>query len=173
MPISDPESYAPRHFYKIYTQLFVPAIEKAGFKAHRVDEDKSSDSIQLKFLHKLIEAPMVLCDLSTRNPNVLYELGLRQAFDKPVVLVQEIGTQRIFDISGITTTDYRSAWIYHEIIEDRQNITNAIKATSGGKNLGSVVKLLELNGAKLTSENLSSDDRIAVAPQGIMNDIGI
>ncbi|WP_085833514.1 hypothetical protein [Clostridium merdae] len=172
MPISDPEGYASGHFHKIYTQLFAPAIEEAGFKPHRVDEDKSSDSIQLKILHELIDAPMVLCDLSTRNPNVLYELGIRQAFDKPVVLVQEIGTQRIFDINGIATTDYRSGRIYDEIIEDRKKIIKAIEATASGKNFGSIIKLLGLNSAELKTGSLSPDDTIAVVLQGIMNDIG-
>ena len=58
---------------------------------------------------------MALCDLSNRNPNVLYELGLRQAYDKPVVLVQDDKTERIFDVSGINTVSYKKAIVYMKI----------------------------------------------------------
>ena len=54
-----------------------------------------------------------------KNPNVLFELGIRQAFDLPVVLIQEENTPRIFDISSINTLDYRKELIYREVIEDR------------------------------------------------------
>ncbi|MGN6898239.1 hypothetical protein ACTHT1_12455, partial [Neisseria sp. P0015.S002] len=78
-----------------------PACEKSGFRACRADDVKATNLIQLDILKKLIEAPIAICDLSTRNPNVLFELGIRQAFDKPVVLIQEIGTPPIFDITGL------------------------------------------------------------------------
>ena len=65
------------------------ASDTAGFKSVRADEVRQTNLIHLDVLQKLIESPMAICDLSSRNPNVLFELGLRQAFDKPVVLVQE------------------------------------------------------------------------------------
>ena len=72
------------------------------------DEDKISNPIINKIFQAVQNCPMALCDLSNRNPNVLYELGLRQAYDKPVVLVQDDKTQRIFDVSGINTVQYSS-----------------------------------------------------------------
>ena len=67
--------------------------------------------------------PIALCDLSSKNPNVLYELGLRQAYDKPVVLVKDEKTGRIFDVSGINTISYDS----HRLVE---NVQSAIKKNS-------------------------------------------
>src|SRR5215510_10199244 len=92
MPITDPEGYERGHFQHVFDNLFAPACERAGFKAVRADQVLEANFIHLDILHKILEAPMALCDLSTRNPNVLFELGLRQAFEKPVVLVQEEGT---------------------------------------------------------------------------------
>ena len=91
------------------------------------DEDKSSSMIQVSIIRDIVESPMAICDLSTRNPNVLFELGVRQAFDLPVVLVQEKDTPRIFDISTINTVDYRKNLIYREVMEDREKIVDAIK----------------------------------------------
>ena len=72
---------------------------------------------------------MAICDLSTRNPNVLFELGIRQAYDKPVVLVQETGTDRIFDINGISCIDYDPSLIYRSVLDTQDKIANAIQET--------------------------------------------
>lgn len=76
MPISDQPGYSAEHFTKVYEQIFIPAIEKAGYKADRVDKDNISDSIIYKIFKRIQNSEMALCDLSSRNPNVLYELGL-------------------------------------------------------------------------------------------------
>ena len=86
MPISDPEGYGPGHFRHVYEDIFAPACEKAGFKAVRADDVSETNLIHLDILQKLIESPMAICDLSGRNANALFELGLRESFDKPVVL---------------------------------------------------------------------------------------
>lgn len=160
MPFTDPDGYEKGHFRKIYDQLFVPAIERAGYIPHRVDDEIQSTMIHGKLLDQLITAPMVLCDLSSRNPNVLYELGIRHAFDMPVVLVQEEGTPRIFDISGLTAHDYRKARLYDEVIEDQLTITKAIQETAKAKN-HSIMSLVKLTPAVLkNTEAITAEDRI-------------
>lgn len=148
MPIADPEGYTKGHFKHVYEDILAPACVKAGFQAIRADDIKQTNLIHLDVLQKIIEAPMALCDLSSRNPNVLFELGLRQAFDKPVVLVREIGTLNIFDIAPLRYTEYRKERVYHEVLEDQENIANAIKATNEafekGQGINSIVKLLSL-----------------------------
>lgn len=148
MPISDPESYKPGHFKRVYEQIFKPACEKAGYKPVRADDVKQTNLIHLDMLQKILEAPMALCDLSTRNPNAMFELGIRQAFDKPVVLVQEIGTKSIFDIAPLRYTEYRNDLFYEEVIQDQENIAKAIKETekefTSGQGVNSIVKLLSL-----------------------------
>lgn len=46
MPISDVEGYEKGHFERVYKDVFVPAIQKAGFKPFRADEDKGASLIQ-------------------------------------------------------------------------------------------------------------------------------
>lgn len=152
MPISDPEGYENGHFKRVYQDIFKPAIGKAGFIPYRADDNNSASLIQLDIIKKLIESPMAICDLSSRNPNVLFELGIRQAFDKPVVLVQECGTPRIFDISSINTIDYKKELIYHEVLEDQEIIAKAVSDTfansSNGNSINSIINLLSINPAK-------------------------
>lgn len=149
MPISDPDGYVKGHFKHVYDDIITPACDKAGFQAVRADQVKQSNLIHLDILQKLLEAPMAVCDLSSRNPNVLFELALRQAFDKPVALVQEIGTSPIFDISPFRYAEYRKERTYHEVIEDQVSIATAIKDTfeahRTGKGVNSIIKLLALS----------------------------
>lgn len=148
MPVSDPEEYEPGHFQHVFEDIFRPACEKAGYRAIRADQVHETNLIHLDILQRLLQSPMVLCDLSSRNPNVLFELGLRQAFDKPVVLVQEVGTPKIFDIAPLRYTEYRRARVYHEVLEDQKGIEQAIRATqeafSNGAGVNSVVRILSL-----------------------------
>lgn len=164
MPISDPQSYESGHFKMVYDDIFKPAIKAAGFKPHRVDDSKASHMIQIEIVRKIIEAPMAICDLSTRNPNVLFELGIRQAFDKPVVLLQEKGTDRIFDISSINTIDYRKECIYSEVLKDQEIIREAIEATYSnhikGECINSLIKLIGIEPAKLGSSGEMKDNEM-------------
>src|SRR5208337_1505794 len=107
MPISDHPDYAQGHFKHVYDDILRHACQMAGFKPIRGDDVKQSNLIQLDILQKLLDTPMAVCDLSSLNPNVLFELALRQAFNKPVALVQELGTPPIFDISPFRITNYR------------------------------------------------------------------
>jgi hypothetical protein len=106
MPISDTDGYAEGHFKHVYENIIYPSCELAGYQAIRADEVKATNLIHLDILKKLIDAPIAICDLSSRNPNVLFELGIRQSFDRPVVLIQEAGTPRIFDIAPLRYLEY-------------------------------------------------------------------
>jgi hypothetical protein len=148
MPISDPEGYESGHFQHVFDDIFSPACERAGFAAVRADQVRETNLIHLDLLQRLLRSPMVLCDLSTRNPNVLFELGLRQAFDKPVAIVQEVDTPRIFDIAPLRFTEYRKERIYHQVLEDQENISRAVAATKvafeKGTGINSIVRILAL-----------------------------
>lgn len=167
MPISSPESYDDEHFIRVYEDIFQPACEEAEYKPVRADEVKQTNLIQLDILEKLIESDMVLCDLSSTNPNVLFELGLRQAFDKPVTLVQEKGTNKIFDISGLRICDYRKERKYDEVLQDQKNIAEKLQKTQEafdeGEGVNSIINLLSLSKAELkdTSE-YKKDPNIAL-----------
>jgi len=170
MPISDQGDYPKGHFTKVYEQIFKPAIMEAGYDPYRVDEDKISNPIINKIFQAVQECPMALCDLSNRNPNVLYELGLRQAYDKPVVLVQDDKTQRIFDVSGINTVQYSSERLYENVIEARKKITEAILSTKEGKE-NSIVKIVKAEVASMNVKEFSQEDRMEVMMNSLMSDI--
>ena len=69
---------------------------------------------------------MVICDISTRNANVMYELGIRHAYDKPVVLVKDKITDNIFDIQGIRYIEYDSRLRIDNVCLDVEKIKKSI-----------------------------------------------
>lgn len=113
---------------------------------------------------------MALCDLSNRNSNVLYELGIRQAYDKPVVLVQDEKTERIFDVSGISTVQYSSKRLYEEVLENRKAITEAIRSTKEGKQ-NSIIKVVNVKNAEVQKGEVSKEDKIEVLLSGLLEDV--
>lgn len=161
MPISNQKGYENNHFTHIYKQIIKPAVEEAGYIAYRVDEDSLSTDIMIKIVKGLQECPMAICDLSSRNPNVLYELGIRQAYDKPVVLLKDDITDSIFDVSGLTTMEYKSDRLYENIIDARNRLKEAIDNTKNKEgSLDTLLKLLNLNKALANnSENIEDEDK--------------
>jgi len=141
MPISDPIGYEQGHFKHVYDGIFKPACNLAGFTAVRADDEKGTNLIHADILTKLLTAPIAICDLSSHNPNVLFEFGLRQAFDMPTVLVQEKDTPKIFDIGLLRYIDYRRSMKYEEVLEDQKQIADFLKQTVSN-NMNSIVKFL-------------------------------
>jgi hypothetical protein len=166
MPISDADGYPPGHFKHVYDNIVAPSCEKAGFQAIRADDIKATNLIHLDILKKLIEAPIAICDLSSRNPNVLFELGIRQAFDKPVVLIQESGTPKIFDIAPLRYLEYSKEMKYHDVLRSQSELKDSIEATvaagADAGNVNSIVKLLALNNPAMIPELKGNKEGLAL-----------
>ncbi|CAH9067907.1 hypothetical protein PSECIP111951_03936 [Pseudoalteromonas holothuriae] len=128
MPISNCDGYDDGHFNEVYEELIQPACEKAGFEPIRADEVNTTHSIKMDILNKIASADMVVCDISAKNPNVLYELGIRHALNKPVSIIKDDKTDKIFDIDDIRWVGYakslRISVIRPKIAELAENIKN-------------------------------------------------
>lgn len=72
-------------FDRYYAEIYVPAIKEAGFEPVRADELFTTGSVVEQIWEQIEKAKLLLADLSGRNPNVFYELGLSHAARKPVV----------------------------------------------------------------------------------------
>ena len=166
MPISDIDGYDKGHFQRVYEDIIIPAVEKTEFKPVRADEVKETNFIHLDILKKLIDAPIAICDLSSRNPNVLFELGIRQAFDKPTVLIQEKGTPKIFDIGPLRYLEYSKSMKYHEVLKTQTGLTDAITATKEAEgqagNINSIVRLMALD-SPASIPNIEGSNKDALA----------
>ncbi|WP_372640230.1 hypothetical protein [Ancylomarina sp.] len=163
MPISDQEGYEKGHFRRVYDHIIKPACENAGFEPIRADDEVKTNYIVLDIITKILESDIVICDLSAKNPNVLYELGLRQAFNKKALLIKDLKTDRIFDIQGLRTIDYNESLRVDSVQKDIVSVSKSLKETHEAKDeeVNSIIQLLAIKPATLSeSVNLSNETSV-------------
>jgi hypothetical protein len=159
MPIADVETYDSGHFGRVYEYIIKPACMAAGFKPVRADEVQATNYIVVDILRKIIDAEMVICDLSSRNPNVLYELGIRQAFNLPVTLIRDSRTPRIFDIQGLRDIEYEEGLRIDKINIAVEILANTLKNNSqlNEGEVNSIIQLLGIKPASAPTVEVSKD----------------
>lgn len=96
MPISDADGYEKGHFTRVYEHLIKPAVIEAGFEPVRADDTSKANFIVVDILQQILKCDIAICDLSSRNPNVFYELGIRQAFNLRTILIKDNRTAMPF-----------------------------------------------------------------------------
>jgi hypothetical protein len=96
-------------FDSVYYDLIFPAIEEAGLKPIRADEEKVGGIIHKPMFERLILCEYAVVDLTTANPNVFYELGVRHAARpySTVLLYAEGRKQLPFDIAPLRAIPYK------------------------------------------------------------------
>ena len=114
-----------------YSKIYKPAIEKAGLRAVRADTDIFGTGKIIDQIWSGINAAKVLvAELTTRNPNVFYELGLAHALAKPVVLIFSNETDVPFDLKHIRVIYYDMTdpfWGNKLLDKVAENILSAIE----------------------------------------------
>ncbi len=90
-----------------YNNIIRPAAQKAGFKCVRGDEVLESGIIDKSMYALLIHSDLVIADITTFNPNAIYELGIRHAA-KPfsTIIMKEKDGNIPFDLNHIKTFTY-------------------------------------------------------------------
>jgi hypothetical protein len=114
-----------------YEKIFKPAIDKTGLKPVRADADIFGTGKIIDQIWRGINGAKVLvAELTTRNANVLYELGLAHALKKPVVLVSSNQPDVPFDLHHIRVMYYDVTdpfWGIKLIEKVAENILSALK----------------------------------------------
>jgi hypothetical protein len=93
-------------FDKYYKDIYVSATKDAGFEPVRADVVFSSGSVIKQIWEQVGKAKVLLAELTGKNPNVFYELGLAHARGKPVVLISANIEDVPFDLRHLRTIIY-------------------------------------------------------------------
>lgn len=112
-----------------YKDIYKPALEEAGYEVTRADENMGPVPIMEDIQESILKAKLILCDMSGKNPNVFYELGLAHAVGKPVILVSNKKSDIPFDLRYVRAIVYKSAGEGWEN-ELQKNITKSANATA-------------------------------------------
>ena len=114
-----------------YEKIYKPAIEKAGLKPVRADADIfGTGKIMDQVWDGIVSAKVLVAELTSRNPNVFYELGLAHALEKPVVLISSREEDVPFDLQHIRVIYYDMSdpfWGTKLMEKVAENILSAIR----------------------------------------------
>src|SRR6266496_2227246 len=81
----------------VYDYVVASTLGERGLQAYRSDLDPTPGQINQQMLRKLLEARIVIADLTGRNPNVFYEFGVAHAFARPVIALVDSARSLPFD----------------------------------------------------------------------------
>ena len=93
-------------FDRYYQDIYTPAIKEAGFEPIRADELFTTGSVVEQIWEQIQKAKVLLADLSGKNANVFYELGLAHAAKKPVVFTSSSVDDVPFDLRHLRVIIY-------------------------------------------------------------------
>jgi hypothetical protein len=94
MPFRDP-------YDTYYERIYVPAIKAAGLEPRRINEVFRAGTIIKDIWEHTVSAQVLVAEVTGRNPNVFYELGLAHAIAKPVVLITQTLDDVPFDLKHL------------------------------------------------------------------------
>lgn len=128
IPFVERDSQHPAGFFaEVLRSLITPAAKASGFTV-RTANRQGSDLIQSTIINDLISADLVIADLTEHNPNVMFELGVRMAEDKPVVLIKSEGTGPLFDVDNMLRVFEYNPCLWQTTIEkDMPGLRDFIK----------------------------------------------
>lgn len=164
MPISAIDDCNETHWADVL-DIFTESIDLAGFEANLVSNADDVGIIHKRIIQNLYDNPVVVCDVSGKNPNVMFELGIRLAFDKPTIIVKDDKTTYSFDTSAIEHLEYPRDLRFSKIVEFKEKLASKIKATyersTKDKNYTTFLKHFgEFTVAKLDKKEISGQEYI-------------
>lgn len=144
MPFSERTGKYSRGFFdEVLNSLVTPAAADANFTV-KTARRNGSDVIQSTIINELIDADLVIADLTEHNPNVLFELGVRMAMEKPVLLIRANGTDKIFDVDNMLRVfDYDHNLWTSTIKTDVPELTKHIKSSWENRKLKNYMQILK------------------------------
>lgn len=119
---------------KSYSNIIKPVVESLNYICVRSDEISYSGYIEKPMYSLLVHADLVIADISTFNPNAIYELGIRHASKpfKTVIIAEDsiIDGYHAFDLSHISTLPYKHLGEdigYDETVRIREQLKERIQ----------------------------------------------
>lgn len=148
-PIGQDNSTERKRSDTVLKHIINPVCEPLGFEVIRVDNINDVDRIDNTILEYLEQSELVIADLTDHNPNVFYELGYRQALNKPTIPIMKEGTTIPFDISSVRTISYVT-----DDLDKVEEVKNRISKTITALNIQENKDSQDITSTNKTNVNL-------------------
>ncbi|MCA8172476.1 hypothetical protein LGM96_34610 [Burkholderia gladioli] len=131
MPIATMDGLPADHWLEVKSIIIdaVGSIEVPKFSVALVSDSEDVGVIHKRIVQGVYQADIVVCDVSGKNPNVLFELGMRLAFDKPTVIIKDDKTDYMFDTGVIEHLTYPRDLRFQKIIAFKDVLAKKVLAT--------------------------------------------
>lgn len=175
MPISPIDGCSAEHWAEVLT-ILKDIITSIDFDSNLVSDADEIGIIQKRIIQNLYNNEIVICDVSAKNPNVMFELGMRLAFDKPTIIIKDDKTDYTFDTSVIEHLSYPRDLRFTRILEFKDNLAKKIrntyqKAKSDPQYSTFLKNFGQYKIAHLQETEISSNDFILTTLTDIKNEI--
>lgn len=166
MPIAAmPPKYDASHWIDV-RRVIDAAIIKADMTPQIVSDSFEGDVIQRRIINNLYDNPVVVCDVSGLNPNVMFELGMRITFKQPVVIITDDYATIPFDTKVIEHLGYPQDLHIHHTTDFIEKLADRIKRLHEQKKSETFISFIEEFG---TFEVLEPTKKIVPAEQLILD----
>lgn len=145
-------------FDSYYSDIYCPAILKSGLDPRRADDLYRPSNIVQDIWDLTKKAKLLLADLTNKNANVFYELGLAHALAKPVIIITESIDDIPFDLRSLRIIEYdknEPGWG----ITLQKKITNAIKETIASPHETIPTAFLETKRSEVTTPAITKQEK--------------
>jgi tetratricopeptide (TPR) repeat protein len=133
-------------FDAVFEEIFVPAVREAGLRPLRADQELVGGLIHKPMFERLVLADYAIADLTTANPNVFYELGVRHAVRPYSTVLVESDAGRIpFDLAPDRVLPYAldGRGRPEDPTRDRQSLVEALRAAREAATDSPVFQLID------------------------------
>ena len=131
-PIGDEDSETRKRSDQVLKHIITGPVEQLGYEVIRADKISEPGIITSQIIEHIVEAALVIADLTEKNPNVFYELALRHAIRKPLVQIIKTGEVIPFDVAAtrIIKFDLHNP---DSVATAKEEILSQVKSLEAGK----------------------------------------
>lgn len=143
MPISAIDGCSVEHWNDVRNIIedSVKSIENWKVDVRLVSDADEVGVIQKRIIHNLYFDDIVVCDVSGKNPNVMFELGMRLAFDKATIIIKDDHTNYSFDTGVIEHLSYPRDLRFNSITNFKLQLASKLEATLSSAQAGGSIFL--------------------------------
>jgi hypothetical protein len=136
-PIGDETSATRRNTDGLVKAVIRPVLEEAGYDVCIAHEIAETGSITTQIIQHVLQDDLLVADLSELNPNVMYELAVRHAARRPVIITALRGTSLPFDVATERTIFFANDM--QGVIDLAGQLANMVAETASDKELDNPV----------------------------------
>jgi hypothetical protein len=132
-PIGEEGSETRTRSDQILKHIITEPVSQLGYEVIRADKISEPGIITTQIIEYIVDAELVIADLTDHNPNVFYELAIRHAMRKPLVQMIRKGDIIPFDVAATRVIQF-DLHNLDSVAAAKEEISSQVKSIETGGN---------------------------------------